>query len=186
MQQNKQTLSVLYNCQSRHVSSCNVADFLKQSCRLEHLDGDALRTAKQKLTACLPHATTRGGRSSAHVVAYNKRVQLDIDHAHNKCIHGDCLDEVGAWFALQPWCEMVGVSASGRGLCVWVRTVDSFRRDLAERVIDYVEALATRSGHELNCDRVNSMSPVALRFTLNRVIHYNVEAVELCKKVLAE
>lgn len=186
MHNTQQNLTILPNCRARHVESCNVRAFLEQSCDLEHLDGPALRTAKQQLHACLPHATTRGGRSAAHVVALHRRVQLDIDAAHNDWLAGDGLHKLGGWFAAQSWAELVGVSASGRGLCVWVRTADPHARDLAERVIDYVEDMATRAGHDLQCDRVNSMSPVALRFALNRVIHYNGDAVPLSKKVLAE
>jgi len=131
----------------------------------------------------MPHAATWGGRSSAHVVTLHRRVQLDIDQTHNPSLP-DALDNVGGWFMRQPWAELVAVSASGRGLCVWVRTADPYCRDLAERVIDYVETLAHDAGHTLQCDRVNSMSPVALRFALNRVMHYNPDAKKMCNNLL--
>lgn len=174
------TLSVLDNCRQRNAIAANINRFLERQAppQLEHLHGQQLRQAKQHLAACLPHATVRGGRSSADVVAYHHRVQLDVDEAHNPQLAGR-LSEWGAYFAARDWCELVGRSASGRGLCVWVRTAQPWTRDLAESVIDEVERAAAQARRPLQCDRVNSVSAVALRFALREVIAYNPDAVPL-------
>lgn len=179
--QNNETLSVLDNCRQLSAAPRNVHQFLNQGapCELERLDGPDLRRAKQTLAACIPHAVVRGGRASHNVVAFHRRVQLDIDAAHNPQLDGR-LSEYGAYFARLNCCELVGRSASGRGLCVWVRTSDPWNRDLAERVIEYIETRAERDGMPVQCDRVNSVSAVALRFSLREVYTYRPDADALC------
>lgn len=173
-------IALVRNCRERMPSIRNVNEFLELTApaSLESLHGDELRQAKQRLVACLPHAVVGGGRSARDVVSYANRVQLDIDAASNPHLVG-VLDQVGAYFAALPWCEMVGRSASGRGVCVWVRTGDCWSRSVAEAVVDYVEDMARRDGWTILVDRVNSVSPVALRFVLREVYSYRPNAEPL-------
>lgn len=178
--QTQQNLSVLENCRQVTASRANLHDFLHLTAppHLEQLTGDALRRAKGSLPACLPHAITTGGRAAQHVAELLPRVQIDIDAAQNDGLAGR-LPELGAYFAGFDWCEMVGRSASGRGLCVWVRTGEPFARSRSEKVLDYVEQRTAADGVPVVCDRINSLSPVALRFVLRELYHHNPDASPL-------
>ena len=124
-------------------------------------DPGELRTYKQSLCAALPQAQVEGGRSSAHIKEMRRRVQVDIDPGPNPLLLPHLREAHQALlnFAAS---EMVCVSASGRGLYAFIRTQDKWSRDLAEAVCDAVELHLSQ--FDLVCDRVNSVSPVALRF----------------------
>ena len=175
------TLTTLQNCRTKYVAPATVATFLQSFTNdLRNLRGDALKRAKQERPACLPHAITKGGRRGIHVQQFARRVQVDLDAADNAHVfrtHG--VRGVGFYLSRQPWAELVAVSASGRGLFVWVHTADPYTRELAEGVLRRVVDIATADGVPLVPDTVNSLSPVALRFAGAEVLGYNADAVPI-------